>query len=486
MQELEHKKKKLIEFLAEKNILISPDFLEELNKAEDSSKISELINKKIEEYTISNQKSNKVEKGQVKILFCYNDAPKKITAQDFINHFNSRYNSLKKMLQQREQLENVISISRLKTKSERENAAVIGMVYSKEDTKNGVMLSVEDPTGLTKVFFSKNKQELISKANDIVHDEVIGITGVTGKGIIFGNNILFPEIPLTKEIKKSPDEEFVLFLSDLHVGSKKFLEEEFIKFISWIRGELGNEKQKELASKVKYLFLTGDSIDGISIYPAQKEELNIMTFKEQYKKLAEYLKLIPENIQIILCPGQHDVVPVAEPQLPLPKEYCKELYELPNIILVSNPAMVNIGAKEGFPGFDVLLYHGASYNYYADKVESIRLQKPNLSERSEYVMKFLLQKRHLAPTYDGYPRIPTENDYLIIDKIPDIFISADVHKYAVFTFKGVITGIISSCFQSKTDFEEKVGHTPEPGIIPLLNLKTREVKILNFAGAQET
>ncbi|HIH39153.1 TPA: hypothetical protein HA219_00290 [Candidatus Woesearchaeota archaeon] len=484
MQELDIKKRKLIEFLTEKNILISPDFLNDLNSVEPSA-ISELINKKLNETEIHHKTDKIRETGSVKVVFSYAGQPKKSTAQDFINHFNSRYNSLKKLLQQRAQLENVTSVSRLKTKSEKENVAVIGMVYSKEDTKNGIMLTVEDPTGSTKVFFGKNKQDIFSKAKDIVMDEVLGITGVSGKGIIFGNGIFSPDIPLTKEIKKSPEEENVLFMSDLHIGSKKFLEEEFMKFISWIKGELGNEKQKELSSKVKYIFFTGDMIDGISIYPTQREELNIMTFKEQYRKLAEYLKMIPENIQLIICPGQHDVVPIAEPQPPLPKEYCSELYELPNVTFVSNPAMVNIGAKEGFSGFDVLLYHGASYNYYADKVESIRMQKPNLSERSENVMKFLLQKRHLAPTYDGYPRLATEVDHLIIDRIPDIFISADVHKHSTFTYKNAITGIISSCFQSKTSFQEKVGHNPEPGIIPLLNLKTREIKILNFGGTQE-
>ncbi|MEK6887261.1 MAG: metallophosphoesterase [Nanoarchaeota archaeon] len=484
MQELDTKKRKLIEFLAEKNILLSPELLNELNSESDSSNLSELINKKLNETTQPKKEKTRTP-GIVNIVFSYTGPPKKSTAQDFINHFNSRYTLLKKLLQNRAQLENIVSISRLKTKSEKENVAIIGMVYSKEDTKNGIMLTVEDPTGSTKVFFGKTKPGIFMKAKDIVLDEVLGITGVSGKGIIFGNGIFSPDIPLTKEIKKSPEEEIALFMSDLHVGSRYFLEDEFLKFISWINGDLGNEKQKEISSKVKYIFLTGDTIDGISIYPTQKEELTILTFKEQYKKLAYYLKMIPEDIKLILCPGQHDVVPIAEPQIPLPKEYCGELYEMPNLIFVSNPAMVNIGSNEEFPGFDVLLYHGGSYNYYADKVESIRMQQPNLSDRSENVMKFLLQKRHLSPTYDGYPRLATETDHMIIDKIPDIFISGDVHKHSTFSYKNVITGIVSSCFQSKTSFQEKVGHVPEPGIIPLLNLKTREVKLLNFGGTQE-
>jgi len=483
MQELIQKKRKLIEFLAENKILVEPDFLEKINSATDPSEISELINQKL--HTKKEKSLTQGRDGIVNIVFSYNSQPKKITAQDFTTYFNARYNSLKKILQQRAQLENITSVGKLKNKAEKETTSVIGMIFSKEKTKNGIMLTIEDPTGSIKVFFSKNKQDLSSKANDTVLDEVIGITGTTGKNIVFANELFFPDIPITKEMKKSPEEEYAIFISDMHIGSKKFLKEEFLKFLHWLREDIGTEKQKEIASKVKYVFITGDSIDGISIYPTQKEELNILTYREQYKKLAEYLKLIPEDIKIILCPGQHDIVPLAEPQPPLPREYCEELYELPNIIFVSNPAIVNIGSKKDFPGFDVLMYHGASYNYYADEVENVRIQRPNISERAELVMRLLLQKRHLAPTYDGNPHMPTEEDHMIIDRVPDIFVSGDVHKSAIFNYKGVITGIIGSCFQAKTSFQDKVGHVPDPGRIPLLNLKTREAKVLNFCGSAE-
>ncbi len=480
--ELEEKKRKLIEFLLENNVLIGPDFLEKLDSMSDSSQIAVLVNGQIKASKLP--RTMYAREGTVKIIFSYPGNPKKIMAQDFISHFNSRYALLKKILQQRLQLENITSIGKLKTKGEKETVSIIGMISSKEDTKNGMIISAEDPTGAVKVYFSKSKPTLISKANDLVLDEVIGISGSTGKNIIFANELYFPDIPITKEIKKSPAEEYAVFISDIHVGSKFFMEEEYMKFVNWLNGKAGSEKQKEMASKVNYVFITGDAIDGISITPGQKPFLNILTFREQYKKLAEYLKLIPEDIKIILCPGQHDIVPIAVPQIPLPKEYCKELFEIPNLILISNPAFINIAAREGFPGFDVLIYHGDSYNYYSDKVESIRVQKSNQIERAEEVMKFLLQKRHLAPTYDGNPHMPTETDYMVIDKIPDLFISGDAHKSAIFTYKGVITGVVSGCFQSQTPFQLKSGYIPDPGRVPILNLKTREIKILNFGGVK--
>ena len=96
------------------------------------------------------------------------------------------------------------------------------------------------------------------------------------------------------------------------------------------------------------------------------------------------------------------------------------------------------------------------------------------------VMKMLLQKRHLAPTYDANPHLTTEKDFLVMEKIPDIYVTGDVHRSAVFTYKGIVTGIIGSCFQAQTSFQEKVGHVPDPGRIPIVNLKTRDVRILNF------
>ena len=42
---------------------------------------------------------------------------------------------------------------------------------------------------------------------------------------------------------KGEQEEYVLLLSDIHVGSTLFLEEEFTRFIQWINGKAGNQTQ---------------------------------------------------------------------------------------------------------------------------------------------------------------------------------------------------------------------------------------------------
>ena len=90
-------------------------------------------------------------------------------------------------------------------------------------------------------------------------------------------------------------------------------------------------------------------------------------------------------------------------------------------------------------------------------------------------------RRHLAPSHGSNLYIPDVNkDSLVIDKVPDFLVTGHIHKSSVSNYRN-ITLICGSCWQSKTDFQEKVGHNPEPGRVPIVNLKTREVKILKFS-----
>ena len=48
-------------------------------------------------------------------------------------------------------------------------------------------------------------------------------------------------------------------------------------------------------------------------------------------------------------------------------------------------------------------------------------------------------------------------------------------------YKPIEEQICNSCWQSITPFEEKVGNNPDPCKVPVLNLKTREIKIMDFS-----
>ncbi|HLD00666.1 MAG TPA: DNA-directed DNA polymerase II small subunit [Candidatus Nanoarchaeia archaeon] len=415
----------------------------------------------------------------ISVVLFYENIPHKYTIQDFANFFTSRYKYLGDILRNRAEMANTLTINRIITKKDRENVSLIGVVEEIGETKNGnLIITLEDLTGKIKVLISKNNRETFKESKDIVVDEVIGVTGVCGDKIIFAENIFWPDIPLIHELKKGPEEEYAIFLSDIHVGSKLFLRSEFKRFLRWIRGEMGNDLQKEMAKKVKYIFIAGDLVDGVGIYPSQEEELEITNLKEQYLEFCRLIKQIPADKKIIICPGNHDVIHLAEPQSVFYKNFIPELYSIPNVTLVSNPAVINIGKSKTFSGFNVLMYHGFSFDYYVANVESIRMGGGY--HRSDLIMKFLLKRRHLAPSFTSTPYYPAHiEDPLLIKIIPDIFITGHIHYSCVANYKGV-TMISGSCWQSTTTFQEKLGHQPEPARVPVVNLKTREVKILRF------
>ena len=454
-------------------------FLDVMNYEEKKQKLDKIlveVEKPEPEIEIKKENNNE---GNVIILKSYMENSKKREVKDFVSYFKVRYESLKNILRNRQELQNVLSINKIKNKSSEELVSLIGLVSEKRITKNGnILLSMEDLTGEINVLINKNKIDLYNKGKDICLDQDIGIIGFFNKGFVFVNGLIFPEVSSIKELKKSSEEVYAAFISDIHVGNKVFLKNDFEKFLKWINGEKGSEKQKGVASKIKYLFIAGDLVDGVGIHPGQEGDLEIKDIYEQYNFFIDLIRKIPSDIKIIICPGNHDALRLAEPQPALSKSYVKDLYKMENVFLVSNPALINIHSNIDFKGFDVLMYHGMSSNYYASGVDSIR--KEGGLVRADLLMKYLLQSRHLAPTHTSTSYIPDEKeDVLVIDKVPDVFVTGHIHRCSAVNYKG-INLINASCWIKQTKFMEKVGLVPEPGRVVILNLQTRDIKILNF------
>ena len=487
-QEIFKKKREIIDIFLKKGILISSELLKEINDYEHISRIFDILkSKQIEEQVVIDINLNKLidetkeatKEDKIKIIYSYKEEPKKREPQDFVDYFNNRYKSIEKILKQHQELKNPLSINKITNKKEKELTSIIGIVSNKQITKNGnLLLFLEDPTGQIKVLVNKNKPTLFNDAKEIVLDEIIGVVGVNVDNFVFANNIIWPDIPTNKELRKSNEEKYALFLSDLHVGSSKFLPDDFEKFIKWINGEIGNEQQRHIAKNVEYIFIAGDLVDGCGIYPDQDKELITKDIYQQYKECADLLKQIPPHIPLIICPGNHDALRISEPQPALSKDFAKPIHELNNVVMVSNPSLVNIHSSSNFAGFDVLMYHGYSFDYFVAEVDSLRNQGGY--DRADLIMKFLLKRRHLAPTHLSTLYIPdTKKDSLVIEKVPDFFLSGHIHKTATANYRNT-TLICGSCWQSKTIFQEKVGHNPEPSRVPIVNLQTRDIKILKF------
>ncbi len=420
---------------------------------------------------IVQETDKQIVKSNVKVLYSPLFIPKKITVQDFVGHFRSRYEQIKSFLIEKN-LDNLKSLRKLG--KERENYYIIVSILDKKITKNGnILLSVEDLHGHATVLINNNKKELFDKAKDILLDEVIAL-GVSGNNeILFATDIIYPDTILPEK-RKLDREECVAFISDLHIGSSMFFEENFKKFINWLNGNEGDEIQKDLALKVKYLFVIGDTVDGVGVFPDQEKFLIINDMTKQYDKLTELLSSIRKDIEIIICPGQHDAVWVGEPQPLIEEKWAPGLWKLSNVTLVGNPAIIEIANS-----FKVLMYHGASMHGIIEEIEELRTKYGHRAPTR--VVKEMLKRRHLSPIHGSCDYIPNEKkDPMVIELVPDIICTGDQHKPEISSYNNILL-VASSCWQAKTPFEEKVGHEPDPCKVPLLNLKTREVKILDFS-----
>jgi len=382
--------------------------------------------------------------------------------EDFLKNFRDRYEKISKIFRERINMRDFQSINTLK---KGENVKVVGMVREKLNAKTkNVILTIEDLSGSIKVFISKNSN---INTDLIFEDEVIGVEGKCGGNIIYAQNIEFPDIPLVREVNKSEVDIYAVLLSDLHVGSKNFLEKEFLRLLKWLNLKIGDEKQKRTASKVKYILIGGDVVDGIGVYPNQKNDLEILSIYEQYEKLYELLSLVPDYIQIIISPGNHDVISPGIPQIPIPKEFAPEIYGMDNVTMTGNPAFLSIH------GVKTLVYHGDTI---FDIIERIRVPQNDVISP----MVQMLRKRHLAPMYGRKTGIiPAREDYLVIEDVPDLFHTGHVHVNGHTVYRGT-TLINSGTWQAQTEYQVLRNMMPTPCRVPIFNLKTHKTMITNF------
>lgn len=408
----------------------------------------------------------------VKLLSSVTSFNHKIEVQDFVKCFRNRFSEIRKILQNHSELSNLISINKIF--GNRHGISIIGIVLDKNITKNkNIIFEVEDLTGKIKVIINKEKKELYEKAEEVCLDSVLGFKGSGNGEIFFVNDLFFPDANLLEK-KKSPDEEYALFLGDLHFGSKRFFKKSFLKFIDYLNGTFSNTPE---VNKIKYIFVVGDIVTGIGNYPTQEEDLEIGNLEEQFSQLAFLLGKIRKDIKIIISPGNHDGVRLMEPQPLFDEKYAWPLYDLENVIITPNPCLVNFGARGDFSGFNILTYHGFSFQYYANSIQKL-IQKKAMNCPEE-IMKYLLKNRHLAPAHTSTQYFPSDEDGLLIKEVPDIFVAAHTHKSGISVYNNILL-ISVSCWEEMTPYQEKFGNEPDHCKVPMLNLKTRAIKILDF------
>ena len=464
----------VLNYALKKGFQIHPDAFEFLENV-DTKKLEKIIKEIVREKTKQklfqiNQddlenyfgiKEDKNLKSDYKVLF---DPSNKITSAEGISGYNllfsSRFNKLKKIISDRPESKMLKSIASIKAAKSDDDMYVCGLVTSKISERNITKLLLEDPSGSLEGIIFDN--ELRKTADSLLNDQFIMARVGIGKnsGLII-KDLISPDVP-DKASNRSESETFAVFLSDLHIGSKYFMEEEFSDFVSWL------SSPDPVARKIRFLLIGGDLVDGVGIYPNQDKELLCQTIEEQLKKMESLISKIPNYIKIFIIPGNHDPGRRALPQPAIPKKYNSEVWEKENVIMVGNPAVVSLN------GVKVLMFHGQS-------IDDIVKTTPGLSyDRPTDVMKHLLRARHLSPIYGSQtPIAPEVEDFMVIEDIPDIFHVGHVHRAQLDMYKGILL-INSGSWQNQTPFQSSVGMTPNPGIALMVNLKTFQVLHQNY------
>lgn len=391
------------------------------------------------------------------------DPTPKITSGEGVDGYNSlfasRFKKLKRIISDRPEAKMLKSIAAAKS-AKSDDMYVCGLVTDKNVDRNVTKLVLEDPSGSFEgVVFDKDLQQ---KAGTLLNDQFVMAKTVIGKnsGFII-KDLILPDIP-ERLTNRSEAEVFAVFVSDLHIGSKYFMEKEFTEFVSWL------SSPHPIARKVRFVLIGGDVVDGVGIYRDQDKELVCQTLEKQLERARELLEKIPENVKIIIMPGNHDPGRRALPQPAIPKKYDPALWEKKNVVMVGNPAVVSLN------GVRVLMFHGQS-------IDDIVKTTPGLSYDSPVdVMRHLLRARHLGPIYGSQtPIAPEKEDLLVIDDVPDIFHVGHVHKAQLDTYKGILL-LNSGSWQEQTPFQASVGMVPNPGIAIMVNLKTFQVFHENY------
>jgi len=381
---------------------------------------------------------------------------------DIVNLFYDRYQTIADLLRNQAGFKASGTIRQIQKEKKRNRTYnIVGIVLDERRTKSGgKMVTIEDMTSTMDVFVKKDDPASAT----IFKDEVLGITGRFGDDgrMFWVDKVTYPDILPNNQNKGGMDFDpvSIAFISDLHMGSKKFLEDEWDNMVKWLNTD------DETAQNIKWLVLSGDVIDGIGIYPGHEDNICIANSFDQYEMCARKLDELPDHITPVLLPGNHDAVRPAEPQ-PMLEPNVQQKFN--STIHVGNPARITLS------GIDVLSYHGKGIDDIVPRVEDVTYDKP------QEAMKLMIQKRHLAPMWGERNALsPEEEDQMVIRDPPDIFVTGHTHAHAAEWYRGIPL-VVSSTFQGETDFMQMMGYKPKMGYLTVYNIQNRQFRIAQFA-----
>ena len=378
----------------------------------------------------------------------------------------NRFNKYKQIMYDRQDSRKIIRISTLVQHTDQNEYKIAGLLKSRNKLDKSYEIELEDESTDLKLLVTDGNN--IRKVESFLIDQMVIADVVFSKkiGRFIVKNCYSLDVPAEVfQSVEGVEPVYGVFLSDIHVGSKTFLNREFQDFLNWINGRSGD---LEVVSKIRYVVIAGDLVDGIGVYPGQEEELTELNLSKQYDEFAGLMAQIPKSIKIFVSPGNHDATRQALPQPPIFKRYAKALYEMDNVILLGDPCLVRLH------GVNTLVYHGQSLVDIVGSSPGITFDKP------AEAMKVLLKARHLAPTHGSTRVALEEDDKLVIKIVPNIFHCGHIHTVQTLKYKGTLL-VNSGTWQDQTQFQKRMGIVPNPAVAVVVDLNSLKVKMMkNF------
>jgi DNA polymerase II small subunit len=387
-------------------------------------------------------------------------------AEGFLQYFQSRYDRLEAILKRRVDVKDAIAIEQALKLPLKQKLKTIGIVSEKRTRGSKLFIELEDRRSTISVMATD--EAVMRRGLELQEDQVIAVDAVKyTDDLLIANDWIWPDVP-NNTPRRSPDPLYAALLADIHVGSKYFRGDLFDKFIDWMNLELGPQQSRDAAARVKYVVIAGDLVDGVGIYPEQLDELTISDIREQYRAAAELLKRLPDYVDIVVTPGNHDATRHSMPQPPVPKEYAKELHEDSRVKMLSSPCRLNLN------GVEILVEHGKGMDDILSSTPGYEFNHPLKA------MELLFRCRHLAPRYgQSTPIAPERTDRLVIGSVPDAMLMGHIHINETKRYKGV-TLVSAGSWQDQTPFQKRMQIEPTTGVATFFDLQTHQTLDLDF------
>lgn len=303
-------KKSIVASFLEKGKLLTPDALEHIYSKGDTAVDAPGLLVSVDG----------VQTDEIRILKNLASKPAEIRTEDFIRFYASKYEKMKNVIASRAQ-KNFISLNKLD--ASRSEVYVLGIVKDVKEKDGKKTIELEDLTTSVPVVFDEANVEL---------DEVVAVRAVSAGRILYGKEIIHPDIPIRSPAKGHGK---ACFVSDLHLEQSP--KQDIENFFRWFG-----------TRDIKYLFIAGDV--------GEKAALEV------------YVNEYCRDKKIFVVPGEADG----------DKEYPQlaEEYSSKNIISLSNPSLVEIN------GVKILLIH----NFNLDMLKKRYLGKSKAILTEDYLV----------------------------------------------------------------------------------------------------